>query len=301
LTGVSGWTLTLEVPKAAVDIFDRGLAPISVATSAFEINGSNFWRIEAFAVERPDENAVVGAVALAAELAGIAEPEVHVLALPAIDWVAENQKSFEPIVAGRFFIHPTHYDGRIPWAVTSLAVDAGPAFGTGSHGSTMGCLLALNHLSHHPPPGPILDLGCGTGILAMAIARRWQRHVLAADIDPDAVATAQINARLNGLKHFVRVIGGNGPARGVIRRNGPYGLIVANILARPLIVMAQDIKRALASGGTLILSGFTKNQANAVRAAYPRRDYHLARKEDSGGWTTFVLTRFGGRGERRAR
>ena len=106
--------MALEVPKAAADIFDRALAPISVATSAFEIEGSDLWRIEAFAVERPDENAVVGAVALAAELAGIDEPEVHVLPLPAIDWVAENQKSFEPIVAGRFFIHPTHYDGRIP-------------------------------------------------------------------------------------------------------------------------------------------------------------------------------------------
>ena len=295
MNGVSGWTLALEVPKAAADIFDRALAPISVATSAFEIEGSDLWRIEAFAVVRPDENAVVGAVALAAELAGIDEPEAHVLPLPAIDWVAENQKSFEPIVAGRFFIHPTHYDGRIPWAVTRLAVDAGPAFGTGSHGSTMGCLLAIDHLSHHPPRGPTLDLGCGTGILAMAIARRWRRSVLAADIDPDAVATARINARLNGLEHLVRAVGGNGPARAVVRRNGPYSLIVANILARPLIVMAQDIKRALIPGGTLILSGFTANQENAVRAAYPRRDYHLARKEDSDGWTTFVLTRFGGK------
>ena len=295
MNGVSGWTLALEVPKAAADIFDRALAPISVATSAFEIEGSDLWRIEAFAVERPDENAVVGAVALAAELAGIDEPEVHVFPLPAIDWVAENQKSFVPIAAGRFFIHPTHYDGRIPWGVTRLAVDAGPAFGTGSHGSTMGCLLAIDHLSHHPPRGPTLDLGCGTGILAMAIARRWRRSVLAADIDPDAVATARINARLNGLEHLVRAVGGNGPAHGVVRRNGPYGLIIANILARPLIVMAQDIKRALIPGGTLILSGFTANQENAVRAAYPRRDYHLARKEDSDGWTTFVLTRFGGK------
>ena len=295
MSGVSGWTLALEVPKAAADIFDRALAPLSVATSVFEIEGTDFWRIEAFAVERPDENAVVGAVALATELAGISEPEVHVLPLPTVDWVAENQKSFEPIVAGRFFVHPTHYDGSLPSGTARLAVDAGPAFGTGSHGSTMGCLLALDHLSRRPPPGPTLDLGCGTGILAMAIARRWKRTVLAADIDPDAVATTRINARLNRLAHLVRAVPANGPTRGEVGRRGPYGLIVANILARPLISMAQDMKRALIPGGTLILSGFTTNQENAVRAAYLRRDYHLARKEDSDGWTTFVLTRFGGK------
>ena len=205
MNGVSGWTLALEVPKAAADIFDRALAPISVATSAFEIEGSDLWRIEAFAVERPDENAVVGAVALAAELAGIDEPEVHVLPLPAIDWVAENQKSFEPIVAGRFFIHPTHYDGRIPWGVTRLAVDAGPAFGTGSHGSTMGCLAGDRSLITSPTARTSLDLGCGTGILAMAIARRWRRSVLAADIDPDAVATTRINAHASTVLSILYV------------------------------------------------------------------------------------------------
>ena len=149
MNGVSGWTLALEVPKAAADIFDRALAPISVATSAFEIEGSELWRIEAFAVERPDENAVVGAVALAAELAGIDEPEVHVLPLPAIDWVAKSE--ILRAYRGRSVLHsPDTLRWPDPWAVTRLAVDAGPAFGTGSHGSTMGCLLAIDHLSHHP-------------------------------------------------------------------------------------------------------------------------------------------------------
>ena len=152
MNGVSGWTLAPS-SKAAADIFDRALAPISVATSAFEIEGSELWRIEAFAVERPDENAVVGAVALAAELAGIDEPEVHVLPLPAIDWVAENQKSFEPIVAGRFFIHPTHYDGRIPWAVRALplmpALHSAPVLM-----ARQWAVYWRSILIHHPPRGP---------------------------------------------------------------------------------------------------------------------------------------------------
>lgn len=292
---VSGWTLMVEVPKGAVEIFDRALAPISAATSSFEIDNTDLWRVEAFAVTRPDEAAVVGAIVLASELAGIPEPEVRVAPLPAIDWVAENQKSFQPIIAGRFFIHPTHFDGDIPSGSTALAVDAGPAFGTGSHGSTKGCLLALERLSRQPPPGRILDLGCGTGILALAVARRWRRKVLAADIDPDAVATARINARLNKATHLVNAIRSDGLRSGPVKRGGPYGLIVANILARPLIDMARDITRSLNPGGTLILSGFTKNQENAVRAAYQRRDYCLVRKEGSDEWTTFVLTRFGGK------
>ncbi len=292
---ISGWTLVVEVPKEAAETFERALAPLANATSVFEIPGSLLWRVEAFAVSQPDEDAVVGAVALAAELSGLPEPEIRVLPLPAIDWVAENQKSFQPIVAGRFFVHPTHYEGAIPPGATALAIDAGPAFGTGSHGSTIGCLRALEFLSRRPPRGRILDLGCGTGILALAIAKRWRRRVLAADIDPDAVATAQKNVILNRATPFVRTVRSDGLASGPVARQGPYGLIVANILARPLVDMAADIRRCIAPGGTVVLSGFTQNQENGVRAAYQRRDYHLARKEGSDGWTTFVLTRFGGK------
>jgi ribosomal protein L11 methyltransferase len=292
---ISGWTLVVEVPKEAAETFERALAPLANATSVFEIPGSPLWRVEAFAVSQPDEDAVVGAVALAAELSGLPEPEIRVLPLPAIDWVAENQKSFQPIVAGRFFVHPTHYEGAIPPGATALAIDAGPAFGTGSHGSTIGCLRALEWLSRRPPRGRILDLGCGTGILALAIAKRWRRKVLAADIDPDAVATAQKNVTLNRATPFVRTVRSDGLASGPVARQGPYGLIVANILARPLVDMAADIRRCIAPGGTVVLSGFTQNQENGVRAAYQRRDYHLARKEGSDGWTTFVLTRFGGK------
>ncbi|MGB0552993.1 MAG: 50S ribosomal protein L11 methyltransferase [Alphaproteobacteria bacterium] len=295
MTGISGWTLVVEVPKEAVDIFDQAFSLIAVATSSFETSDQSIWRMEAFCVDRPDEMAVVGAVALAAEIAGIPEPTVHASALPDIDWVSENQKSFQPIIAGGFFVHPTHYDGEVPATVTTLAIDAGPAFGTGSHGSTKGCLLALDWLSRRPPVGDILDLGCGSGILAIAMARRWGRKVLAADIDPDSVATTRGNAVLNNASDLVRSVRCSGVKSGAVKRNGPYGLIVANILARPIIDMAQDIKGILRPGGTLILAGFTESQENSVRAVYQRRDYHLARKEGLDGWTTFVLTRFGGK------
>ncbi|MEC7575232.1 MAG: 50S ribosomal protein L11 methyltransferase [Pseudomonadota bacterium] len=295
MNAVSGWTIIVEVPKHAAEVFDRALAPLSAATSSFESPDSDLWRVEAFAISPPDETALVGAVAIASELSNIPEPDIRVAPLPAIDWVAENQKSFQPISAGRFFIHPTHYDGIVPAGSTSLAVDAGPAFGTGSHGSTLGCLLALDGLSRNPPSGRILDLGCGTGILALAIAKRWRRKVLAADIDPDAVATCRINARLNKLSPLVRVVESNGFRRGRVAHEAPYGLIIANILARPLIEMAADIRRKIQPGGMVILSGFTENQENDVRVAYRRQDYHLVRKEVSDGWSTFVLARFGGK------
>jgi ribosomal protein L11 methyltransferase len=295
MTEISGWTLVVEVPKEAAEVFDQAFSPIAVATSSFETNDPSVWRVEAFSVERLNEMVVVGAVALAAKLAGIPEPTVHASTLPAIDWVSENQKSFQPIIAGGFFVHPTHFDGEVPSAATTLAIDAGPAFGTGSHGSTKGCLLALDRLSRQPPLGDILDLGCGSGILALAMARRWGRKVWAADIDPDAIATTRGNAVLNNVSHLVQPVPSNGVKSGAVKRNGPYGMIVANILARPIIDMARDIKRALHPGGTLILAGFTENQENSVRAAYQRRDYHLARKEVADGWTTFVLTRVGGK------
>ena len=164
MSAVIGWTLLVEVPKPAVEIFERAFVPLASATSVFETADPDIWRIEAFAVDRPDETAVVGAIALASELAGIPEPEIRVAPLPQIDWVAENQKSFQPIVAGRFFVHPTHYDGLLPAGSIPMAVDAGPAFGTGSHGSTKGCLLALDWLSQRRPQGPVCrSVGRGRG------------------------------------------------------------------------------------------------------------------------------------------
>jgi ribosomal protein L11 methyltransferase len=298
MNSVAGWTIAVEVQKQAVEIFDRALAPLAVAITSFGSPNTELWRVEAFVMGPPDEIALASAVALASEIASIPEPDFRVLPVPVIDWVAENQKSFQPISAGRFFIHPTNYDGIVPSSSTSVAIDAGPAFGTGAHGSTLGCLFALDKLARTPPLGRILDLGCGSGILALAIAKRWRRKVLAADIDPDAVATSQINARLNRLSHLVRSRESNGVRRGPVARNAPYGLIVANILARPLIEMATDIRYQIRPGGIVILSGFTEDQENAVRAAYRRRDYHLARKEVVDGWSTFVLVRLGKRDRR---
>ena len=298
MNATAGWTVAVEVPKEAVAIFDKALSPLAAAISSFKSPDAQIWRVEAFAISPPDAVALVGAVALAAELADIPEPDIRVVPLPVIDWVAENQKSFQPILAGRFFIHPTCYDGIVPTGSTSLAVDAGPAFGTGAHGSTFGCLLALDKISRTRPSGRILDLGCGTGILALAIAKRWRRKVLAVDIDSDAITTCKINARLNKLSHLVRSQESAGVRRGPVARNAPYGLIVANILARPLIEMASDIRHQIRSGGIVVLSGFTEDQENDVRAAYRRKDYHLVRKEVADGWSTFVLRRLGEKNRR---
>lgn len=296
MNAFAGWTLSVEVSRAAAEIFAQALEPLAVATSLFETADRSTWRVEAIATERPDTVALVGAIALAARLAGVEEPEIRCVPLTGIDWVRENQKSFQPIPAGRFFVHPTHFDGVVPAGATALAIDAGPAFGTGAHGSTLGCLRALDWMARRGyRPGRILDLGCGSGILAIGAARRWHCRVGAADIDTAAVATTRDNARLNDVASLVRPIHSTGLRNREIVRRGPYNLILANILAGPLVDMARDITRLMAPGGTLILAGFLVDQERTVRAAYPRQDYHRVRKEVSNGWTTVVLTRFGGR------
>lgn len=296
MNAIAGWTLSVEVSREAAETFARALEPLAVATSLFETADPAVWRVEAIAIEQPEGAALVGAMALAARLTGVEEPEIRCTPLQGVDWVSENQKSFQPIAAGRFFVHPTHSDETVPTGATALAIDAGPAFGTGAHGSTLGCLLALDWLARQGRrPRRILDLGCGSGILAIAAARRWRRGVLAADIDPAAVRTACANAALNGVAPLVRTLRSNGLQNHELWRRGPYDLVLANILAGPLVDMARDITRRLAPGGTVVLAGFLVDQERTVRAAYPRRDYHLERKEVSNGWTTFVLTRFGGR------
>ena len=288
-----GWVFAVEVSESAAEIFERALAPICSATSIFKASKSNLSRVEALAIKRPDPAAVVSAIALATKLSGVPEPEIFISSLPLVDWLEQNQRSFKPLVVGRFFIHASHFSEKPPYGSNTLTINAGQAFGTGAHGSTLGCLLALDQLSYKLPKGKILDLGCGTGILALSIARRWQRRVFAADIDPQALAVTKMNARLNCLSHFVKPILTNGFKNSTIRENGPYGLIVANILARPLVKMQRDVKYAIKPGGKLILSGFTRNHRNWIRSAYQARYFRLIRTINSEDWTTLVLTRKG--------
>ena len=244
------------------------------------------WRIEPSAVSlsetAADEWAVIAYFADRdpADFAGTLYPGT-VAALPDADWVRLSLQGLPPVKAGRFHLHGSHDRAR-PGGI-SLEIDAATAFGTGHHGTTEGCLLALDAILKSRKPRRILDLGCGTGILAIAAARATGRQVLASDIDPEAVRVTRLNAARN--RACVRAV----TAAGVISREGPYDLIFANILARPLVALAQGLAKKLRPRGVLILSGLTHGQAGWVFAAYRNRGLVLNCRIRRGGWTTLVL------------
>jgi ribosomal protein L11 methyltransferase len=259
------------------------------AVSAFE-TAPEEWRVEAYR-QSPFLNAELGAqLALAAAAAGGTLAEFGEESLPARDWLAENQLSFPPLRVGRFFVYGSHHDGKVPAGAIGIAVDAATAFGTGEHPSTRGCLLALERLARRRRFHRPLDMGTGTGILSIAAAKLLHRKVLAGDIDPRAICVAQHNAAHNGVRGLVQSRNARGYRDRVIRRSR-YDLILSNILARPLAVMAADLSRRLAPGGRAVLSGLLRWQEPIVLA--PHRgcgivlDYRLV----IDGWSTLVMRR----------
>lgn len=212
--------------------------------------------------------------------------------LPDIDWVARAQQALPPVRAGRFRVHGAHDRVRLGRCLWSIEIEAGQAFGTAHHGSTRGCLLALDHLLRRCLTGwRLLDMGTGSGVLAIAAARATRQPVLASDIDPTAVAVAHANARINGVGAQVRVVQAAGLAHRLIRRGGPYDLVMANILAGPLTGFAPAMARTVAPGGHAVLAGLTNGQANAVAAAYRLSGFLLIKRFELGEWTTLLLRR----------
>ena len=241
------------------------------------------WLVQALCVEAPQRR----------ELERRLGVGVAVMPLPDADWVAEGLKHLPPVACGRVRIVGSHHPPP-PTGGIGLLIDAGPAFGTGQHATTRGCLLALDWLERRLAPRRILDLGCGTGVLAMAAARLWARHVptvVATDIDADSVAEAKRNAARNRLRSRLRFATADGFSHPLIRRSGPYDLILANILALPLIRLAPAIRRHLAPGGLAVLSGLLWEQEAAVRNAARAAGLPLVRRWPIGDWPTLVLRR----------
>ncbi len=259
------------------------------------------WRIEVLAVGINETDAVHGlweTVASFADEAGAlaadAELGLHgvISSLPDTDWVAGSLQGLAPVAAGRFFLHGSHDRRRRRGGGISLEIDAGTAFGTGHHGTTEGCLVALDALLKRTRPRRILDLGCGTGVLAIAAARAVRRKVLASDIDPEAVRVTRRNAVRNNAGQLVEAIAAPGLKHASIAGRAPYDLIFANILARPLVALAQGLSRSLAPGGALILSGLTLDQSRWVVAAYRSRGLVPFQRIARGNWITLVLARW---------
>ncbi|WP_207476914.1 50S ribosomal protein L11 methyltransferase [Arenibaculum pallidiluteum] len=285
------WRVALTVPQSSVPAFADALADAVVALSTFEIQEGpeGAWLVEGTAQGEPDRAALVARVAVLAEALGLPEPALDIEPLPALDWLTRSYQSFPPIKAGRFFVYGSHWEGGVPASSLGLLVDAATAFGSGEHATTRGCLLALDRLAKSRRPRRLLDMGCGSGILAMAMARIWHRPVVAVDIDEESVRVTRLNAQRNEVGALIEAQAGNGYGAPLVARRGPYDVIAANILARPLARMAPELKRHLAPGGVAVLSGLLNRQRNWVLAAHRRQGLRLVREYRLGDWTTLVL------------
>jgi len=290
------WRVSLAVPDlSAAEATMAALDGILDSVSVFTRDGGGGWQIEGLSARRPGRAALEARLALAAAAQHGSAPPLVIERLPARDWLAENQASFPPIAVGRYFIRGRRCRSPLPAGRIGLLIDAATAFGTGEHATTRGCLLALDRLARRGRRRRILDMGTGTGILAIAAAKMWRRPVEARDIDAEAVRVARCNAWRNGVAGFVKARRSVGYRDRALHR-APFDLIVANILARPLMVMARDLRSALGEGGIAVLSGLLARQERAVLAAHRNARLYLLRRIIVDGWSTLVLAR-GRRGD----
>ena len=283
-------TVTVVVPEHALEAFEAALRTACGTVGFFLDEDTGLWHVEGVKDQGADEDALAGALAIAGLVTGVAA-EATRRETEAEGWLARTYAAFpEQLVGKRFAIRGTHLTepgepGRLP-----ITLDAGIAFGSGEHGSTRGCLRALEKIAYRRPRR-ILDLGTGSGVLAMAAARLLHRRVIATDIDPWSVRVARSNAILNGLGTLLVCRRADGWLSPAVRTPGPYDLIFANILARPLCTMARRMAANLAPQGTLILAGLLATQANWVLAAYRRQGLHLDFTLREAAWATLVLRR----------
>ena len=281
-------TVAVSVSQDAMEAYEAALAATCLTVGFFRDHDTGIWRVEGVKQVGMNESELIGALAVAAMLTGEA-PTLERAPTEADGWLARTYAAFpEQLIGKHFAVRGTHITGPATPNRITLTLDAGLAFGTGEHGSTRGCLVALETVGLRRPRR-ILDMGTGSGILAMAAARLLDRPVLATDIEPWAVRVAGENARLNGVVHLVTARLADGWRDPFVRVHGPYDLVFANILARPLCLMARDLARNLAPGGTAILAGLLDGQARWVLSAHRAQGLRLERMLPQGPWTTVVV------------
>ncbi len=286
-------TLTGEDAAEALAEAMEKMDPEPTGVGVFEIeDGSGLWEVGAYFLEKPSEM-VLDLLAMAFDAKPFALSEI-----PEIDWVAKVRRELSPVDAGRFFVFGSHDADKVPEVLqqpgrVALQIEATVAFGTGHHGTTLGCLRAFDRLFEAGfRPACVADIGCGTAVLAMAAASVCpDATVIASDIDQVAVDVAVANVAINGLEGRIACLEAAGFAHPKIAATAPFDLIFANILKGPLIELAPDVARHLAPGGLAILSGLLVVQAEAVTAAYLDAGHELQSRDDIGEWSTLVLRR----------
>ena len=281
-------TVAVSVTEDAVEAFEAALANACETVGFFRDHDTGIWRIEGVKQVGVNESELASSLAVARLLTGVS-PRLERSATQANGWMARTYASFpEQLIGSRFAVRGTHLTGPASPNRITLTLDAGLAFGTGEHASTRGCLLALEAVAWRRPRR-ILDLGTGSGILAMAAAKWLKQTVLATDIEPWAVRVAAENATLNRVAHLVDVRLADGWRDPFVRAGGPYDLVFANILARPLCLMARDLARHLSPGGIAILAGLLASQVRWVLSAHRAQGLRLQRLLPQPPWTTIVV------------
>lgn len=289
---MSVWKLEVTVPENARAAFELALQEAlgeETPVASNEIREGIDWRVEAYIEGFPNRALLGKVIAAVAEAFNIAPPAVTLTELEDKDWVAENQRSFQPFSVGRFYIYPSFQPGAVPRGQMGIQIDPGMAFGTGAHPTTRGCLTAIDEIGQAGQPDSAIDVGCGSGILAIAMTAIAKRRVLACDNDPVAVRVTEENAQINKVETRVIAVQAEGFDHDVIRRRAPFNLIVANILAQPLIELAPAVASALANEGYVVLSGLLNTQAESVIAAYRVQGITPVKRLEIGDWTTLMM------------
>ncbi len=295
------WAVRFDLPAATPPLLlaaiENVFEPFALSVSRFERRGGAQWRIEATFDVEPD------APAFARSLHAILkrDPKLAVRRIPQRNWLAEIARQMPGVRAGRFFVHGSHVAGPSPRGTVALTVDPGLAFGTGHHETTAGCLRALDRLARRGRRfRSVLDLGCGTGVLAMAVAHLWDdASVLAADNDPAAVTVAREAIAANDLARRIRTARSEGYRAAAVREGAPYDLVIANILAGPLIALADGLGRHTKPGSVAVLAGLLRAQEQAILEAHARVGFRLIDRRLEGDWPILVLEKSARRSRQR--
>ena len=286
------WQIDIALlAKSSVEPIEVALEDIAIGLSSFEIIGTPGWRVTAYTAGEPDRASLTARLSAAAAKADMTLPEFDVSPVTERDWVAEVERALAPIHVGSYCVYGSHVTEPPPDGAIAIQIDAGQAFGTGNHETTRGCLQSIEKVcADHAPSNP-LDIGTGSGILAIALAKRLGNAVTASDNDPIAVDVAAENAKLNGVGELIDFHLAEGVDLPGLQEKAPYDLIVANIVANPLIALSADIAGALTVTGRIVLSGILLDQAEEVAASYADNGLRLIERTEMGDWATLTLSR----------
>ena len=280
--------------RAVADLIFESFEPAEAASTAFETDdclpgGGRAWLMEAYFAREPDATALRALIAVAsdeasARAATFGQTEKR-------DWVANSLAGLNPVRAGRFLVHGSHDRARVRASDVAIEIEAGLAFGTGHHGTTRGCLMHFDRLLKRHRPSRVLDVGCGAGVLAIAAAKVLRRKVWLGDIDSVAVEVANGNARLNGVGLLCRAVVSRGVENAALREGAPYDLVFANILAKPLRLLAPPLAAVMSADGEAIVSGLLLHDVAGVLASWRAQGFHLEEHIELEGWASLRLRR----------